>query len=63
MTVLQYCTRQVYGNTLYYLADKDQAIQFRGLTGKKTITSLDMTLLTKLTGVTFERVFEPEVTA
>ncbi len=56
---IQYYSKEVYGNTLYYLADKDQAIQLRGLTGKKTISSIDMTLLTKLTGVTFERVFGP----
>lgn len=57
---INYYSKEVYGNTLYYLADKTQAWTWRNMTGKKTITSSEMAHLTSLTGVTFNRVFEAE---
>lgn len=57
---LKYYTKQVYGKTVIYLADDLDAHNWHMLSGRKTITSSDMTNLTALTGVQFERVFEPE---
>lgn len=56
---ITYYTKSVYGNELIYIADHDAYIEWYNLTGKKTITERDMRLLTNMTGVAFERVFEP----
>lgn len=57
---INYYSQQVYGQTLYYLANIQARNNWRELTGKKTITTKDMERLTALTGVTFTRVFEAE---
>jgi histone H3/H4 len=56
---LNYYTKHVYGQPMIYLADNKAQIAWHNLTGRKTITNEDMQRLTTLTGVTFERVFEP----
>lgn len=56
---LQYYTKQVYGNTFCYLADARQAMQWNSVTGRKTITEREMSILSDMMGVQFERVFEP----
>lgn len=58
---IKYYSREVYGQTLYYLADDRAAMQWNSITGKKTITQAAMHVVTNLTGATFERVFAPEV--
>lgn len=57
---MNYYSKQAYGQTLYYLAKQSDRNNWRNLTGKKTITTHDMALLTALTGVTFARVAEAE---
>lgn len=57
---INYYTKQVYGQTMLYLANHDAAIEWYNLTGRKTVTERDMRLLTNMTGVKFERVFEGE---
>lgn len=59
MKTIQYYTKHVYGKELMYIADPDQANEWHNLTGSKTISPYLMTRLTNLTGVKFERVFEP----
>lgn len=55
---LKYYTKSVYGNELVYLADARSAMQWNSITGLRTITLSQMNVLSALTGVTFERVFE-----
>lgn len=57
---INYFTKEVYGATLYYLANPMQAQQFAWLTGRKTISETQMVQLTNLTGAEFVRVFEGE---
>lgn len=57
---LKYYSKEIYGQTMLYLATAADRNMWQRLTGKKTITTLDMTSLTALTGVRFERVFERE---
>lgn len=59
---IKYYSKDVYGTTLYYLANEADAKRWRILTGKKTITSTDMNQMNLLTGAEFIRVFEPELT-
>lgn len=59
MTITFY-SKNVYGKMLYYLANPTEAFQWEALTGRKTITGDDMVNLSRLTGCTFERVFEVE---
>lgn len=62
--VIEYYTKSVYGNELIYLFDESGSgegpdFHWLHMTGKKTITRSEMQHLTQLTGVIFERVFEP----
>ena len=59
-TTINYYSKDVFGQRLYYLADPAKAIHWQNISGKKTITQSEMAICTKLTGATFERVFEPE---
>ena len=61
MKTIPFYSREVYGNTLYYLANEDDRRMWRNISGRKTITKLDMASLTTLSNVKFERVFEPEI--
>lgn len=57
---IQYYTKSVYGKELIYLAEAtDRQDWFVISGGKATITRVDMERLSSMTGVTFERVFEP----
>jgi hypothetical protein len=58
--IINYYSKEVYGNILYYLDNPTKALAFRALTSKKTLTLDDMAAITALTGVTFTRVFEAE---
>lgn len=55
---IKFYSKEVYGQTLFYLASPDQARLWRELTNRKTISPVDMVKLTELTGIKFERVFE-----
>jgi len=57
---INYYTKEIYGKQLFYLAKPTDAIAWRTLTNKKTLDEKDMRMLTTLTGVTFNRVFEAE---
>jgi len=58
--VIQYYTKNNYGQTFEYVVGKDAAL-IQQLTGKKTIDSKTRAIILDLCGgsVTFERVFEP----
>jgi len=58
---IQYYTREVYGNKLSYIVNKDDAAIIQQLTGKKTIDSKTRELLRDLTAgiVSFEQVIAP----
>jgi hypothetical protein len=60
---ISYYSKDVYGTTLYYLADFYAAQQWKAISGKKTITEHDMDVLAMLTGATFERTYQPQLTA
>jgi hypothetical protein len=55
---INYYSKEVYGQTMFYLATAEARTKWQLLSGKKTITEYDMTRLSKLTGVEFVRVFE-----
>lgn len=57
---INYYSKEVYGQTLYYLASKSERLMWQAVSGKKTITKTDMATMELLTGVTFNRVFEAE---
>lgn len=57
---LNYYSKEVYGQTMYYLATAGDRQMWRNISGKKTITTGDMDCLTALTGATFNRVFEAD---
>ena len=57
---LNYYTKEVYGQTMYYLAKPHDMHNWEMITGRKTITPALMDRMTSLTGVTFNRVFEAE---
>lgn len=57
---INYYSKEVYGQTLFYLASQADANTWHRMTGRKTITSSDMAYMEVLTGVTFERVFDKE---
>lgn len=59
-TTINYYSKQVYGNTLLYLANADDAHNWYRVTGKKTIDGYSMEAFTSLTGIIFTRVFEAE---
>jgi len=58
---IQYYTREVYGNKLSYIVNKDDAAIIQQLTGKKTIDGKTRELLRDLTAgiVSFEQVIVP----
>ena len=58
---IQYYTREVYGNKLSYIANKDDAAIVQQLTGKKTIDGKVRELLRDLTAglISFEQVIAP----
>ena len=59
---IQFYSREVYGNHLEYISNKDDADIIRKLTGKKTISGVERELIRDLTGglVTFEEVLAPK---
>lgn len=60
MTITYY-RKQVYGNTLLYIADKKQAKCFEKLTGRKSITANDIVNCLKLFApIKFAEVIESE---
>lgn len=57
---IQYYSRHVFGQRLFYLVDFESYRRWNSITGRKTITESEMNILSALTGVQFERVMEPE---
>jgi hypothetical protein len=58
---LNYYSKNVYGNEMYYLANAEDANAWYQLTGKKTLTKADMQNLKTLdSSFEFVRVFEAE---
>lgn len=58
MTPIRIFTRSVYGRTLVYVADAEQARLLANLTGAKTLESRHLTALEGL-GFTIEQVPDP----
>lgn len=58
---IKFYSKEVYGQTLFYLAGEDDRRMWHNISGKKTISKFDMASLTTLTGRQFERVFEGEI--
>lgn len=56
---IEYYRKNVYGNTLRYILDANQSIQWYRVSGRKTIDEGDMKTLSDLTGVTFKEVLAP----
>jgi len=56
---IEYYSKHVYGSRLYYLADPQAAANWYALSGLKTISREQMTVLGRLTGANFQRIFEP----
>lgn len=63
MKTIKYYTKNVYGREMIYLADEREALLWQAITGQKTIDQRQLTQLTSMTGVKFERVFEPVAVA
>lgn len=57
--IIQFYKKDVYGRSLIYIADKDQAEYIQVLTGTKTVTDDQLSALGKLTGCAFVEVFAP----
>ena len=59
---IEYYSKEVYGNRLEYVINKDDAQIIRQLTGKKTISGVERELIRDLTGnlVDFKEVFAPK---
>ena len=59
---IEYYSKEVYGNRLEYVINKDDAHIIRQLTGKKTITGVERELIRDLTGksVEFKEVLAPK---
>lgn len=57
---INYYSKDIYGQTMFYLATAEARTKWQLLSGKKTITKYDMIRLSELTGVEFERVFEAQ---
>ena len=55
---IQYFEKCIYGTSLWYIKDINQACKWIKITGKKTITQDVIEACEKLFGVEFERVFE-----
>ena len=60
--VIEYYSKEVYGNSLEYVVNKDDADIIRQLTGKKTISGVERELIRDLTGsfIEFKEVLPPK---
>ena len=60
--VIEYYSKEVYGNSLEYVVNKDDADIIRQLTGKKTISGIERELIRDLSGgfIEFKQVFAPK---
>jgi len=59
---IEYYSKEVYGNRLEYVINKDDAHIIRQLTGKKTISEIERELIRDLTNksVEFKEVLAPK---
>ena len=59
---IEYYSKEVYGNRLEYVINKDDAYIIRQLTGKKTISGVERELIRDLTGsfIEFKEVLPPK---
>ena len=59
---IEYYSKDVYGNRLEYVINKDDAQIIRQLTGKKTISEIERELIRDLTGsfIEFKEVLPPK---
>jgi hypothetical protein len=59
---IEYYSKEVYGNRLEYVINKDDAQIIRQLTGKKTISGIERELIRDLTGsfIEFKEVLPPK---
>ena len=59
---IEYYSKEVYGNRLEYVINKDDARIIRQLTGKKTISGIERELIRDLTGsfIEFKEVLPPK---
>ena len=60
--IIEYYSKEVYGNSLEYVVNKDDADIIRQLTGKKTISGTERELIRDLSGgfIEFNQVFAPK---
>ena len=60
--VIEFYSKDVYGNRLEYVINKDDAQIIRQLTGKKTISEIERELIRDLTGsfIEFKEVLPPK---
>jgi len=58
---IEYYSKEVYGNRLEYVINKDDAYIISRLTGKKTISEIERELIRDLTGsfIQFKEVLAP----
>jgi hypothetical protein len=58
---IEFFQKEVYGNSLEYIADKSDAKIISQLTGKKTITSVERELIRDLSGglIHFKQILPP----
>ena len=59
---IEYYSKEVYGNRLEYVINKEDAQIIRQLTGKKTISGVERELIRDLTGsfIEFKEVLPPK---
>ena len=59
---IEYYSKEVYGNRLEYVINKDDAYIISRLTGKKTISEIERELIRDLTGsfIEFKEVLAPK---
>lgn len=59
---IEYYSKEVYGNRLEYVINKEDARIIRQLTGKKTISGVERELIRDLTGsfIEFKEVLPPK---
>ena len=59
---IEYYSKEVYGNRLEYVINKEDAQIIRQLTGKKTISEIERELIRDLTGsfIEFKEVLAPK---
>jgi hypothetical protein len=60
--VIEYYSKEVYGNSLEYVVNRDDAYIIQQLTGKKTISGTERELIRDLTGnfIQFKEVLAPK---